>query len=92
MPIYEYRCTACGKQLEIMQKHSDEPLTVCPDCGGDMKKLISNTSFVLKGTGWYKTDYASGKAEKPEAPAKANDSGTTTATPEKTTEKKSEAA
>lgn len=59
MPIYEYECLSCGKQREIMQRHNDMPLVECPDCGGSLKKLISNTSFVLKGTGWYKTDYAS---------------------------------
>jgi putative FmdB family regulatory protein len=80
MPIYEYKCEKCRKRLEIMQKITDRPLTICPSCGGTMKKLISNTSFMLKGTGWYKTDYAgrkgkeakepSGKKEKSEAPAK----------------------
>jgi len=59
MPIYEYQCEACGKHHEMMQKITDAPLKVCPDCGGEMKKQISNTSFVLKGTGWYVTDYAS---------------------------------
>lgn len=59
MPIYEYECRQCGKCLEIMQKFSDTPLSTCADCGGEMKKLISNTSFVLKGSGWYVTDYAS---------------------------------
>ena len=61
MPIYEYGCTKCGKTHEIMQKFSDVPLSICPECGADVKKLISNTSFVLKGTGWYATDYASPK-------------------------------
>jgi putative FmdB family regulatory protein len=61
MPIYEYKCTECGKYYEIMQKITDEPLAECTKCGGNMKKMISNTSFVLKGTGWYATDYA-GKA------------------------------
>ncbi|MGD0281696.1 MAG: zinc ribbon domain-containing protein [Dissulfurispiraceae bacterium] len=58
MPIYEYECLACRKTTEVMQKFSDAPLAECPECGGHLKKLISNTSFVLKGTGWYKTDYA----------------------------------
>lgn len=44
-----------------MQRITENPLTACPDCGGKMKKMISNTSFVLKGTGWYATDYASNK-------------------------------
>ncbi|MBF0516217.1 MAG: hypothetical protein HQK97_03720 [Nitrospirae bacterium] len=59
MPIYEYQCTACGAELEQVQKITDEPLKECPSCGGQLKKLISSTTFVLKGTGWYVTDYAS---------------------------------
>jgi putative FmdB family regulatory protein len=58
MPIYEYVCAKCGKQLEILQKFSDKPKTVCPVCKGELKKLISNSSFVLKGSGWYATDYS----------------------------------
>jgi putative FmdB family regulatory protein len=69
MPIYEYECSGCGKRHEIMQKITDSPLTKCPDCGGDMKKMISNTSFVLKGTGWYMTDYASNKRSPSTEPA-----------------------
>ncbi len=61
MPIYEYACSGCGKVHEIMQRITEDPLTKCPDCGGEMKKLISNTTFVLKGSGWYMTDYASNK-------------------------------
>jgi putative FmdB family regulatory protein len=64
MPIYEYQCLKCGGHREVMQKFSDEPLHVCPECGGEMRKLISNTSFVLKGSGWYVTDYASGDRKK----------------------------
>jgi putative FmdB family regulatory protein len=58
MPIYEYKCTACKKQFEIVQKITDNPVAYCPECKGALKKMISNTSFVLKGTGWYVTDYA----------------------------------
>jgi putative FmdB family regulatory protein len=64
MPIYEYQCRSCGKRIEIMQHFNDPPLTVCDACGGEVKKLISNTSFVLKGSGWYMTDYASGDRKK----------------------------
>ncbi len=64
MPIYEYECLSCGKQCEVIQKFNDEPLNSCPDCGGDMHKLISQTSFVLKGTGWYVTDYARPETKK----------------------------
>jgi putative FmdB family regulatory protein len=59
MPIYEYKCTKCGKDFEVMQKMSEAPLTICKSCGGELKKLITNTSFVLKGGGWYVTDYPS---------------------------------
>ena len=58
MPIYEYHCTSCGKNMEIVQKISEAPKKKCPECGGKLEKLMSATSFALKGTGWYKTDYA----------------------------------
>ena len=61
MPIYEYACQKCNKRLEVFQKFSDPLLTECPDCKGKLKKLVSNTSFVLKGTGWYATDFAGKK-------------------------------
>ncbi len=59
MPIYEYVCSSCKKEFEIIQKFSDEPLTVCPDCSGMVSKKVSLGGFSLKGSGWYKTDYAS---------------------------------
>lgn len=59
MPIYEYKCAQCGKIDEIIQKFSDEPLTTCRNCEGTLHKLISQSSFHLKGSGWYVTDYAS---------------------------------
>ncbi len=58
MPIYEYTCTKCGHEFEVMQKFSDKPIRKCEKCGGKVKKQISSTAFVLKGTGWYVTDYA----------------------------------
>jgi putative FmdB family regulatory protein len=57
MPIYEYHCRKCGN-FETMQKMSDKPLTQCPTCRRKVTKLISSTSFQLKGSGWYITDYA----------------------------------
>jgi len=57
MPIYEYRCQQCG-EFEVTQKITNKSLSRCPTCKGKVKKLISNTSFQLKGTGWYVTDYA----------------------------------
>ena len=61
MPIYEYQCTECGHQTEVLQKISDDPLTVCPECGKPtMKKMVSAAAFRLKGGGWYETDFKSG--------------------------------
>jgi putative FmdB family regulatory protein len=57
MPIYEYKCQKCGT-FETTQKITDKALARCPTCKSKVKKLISNTSFQLKGTGWYVTDYA----------------------------------
>ncbi|GBE06643.1 MAG TPA: zinc ribbon domain-containing protein [Nitrospirae bacterium] len=59
MPIYEYKCTKCNEQFEVKQRITEDPLTECGSCGGKLKKLISSTSFVLKGSGWYVTDYPS---------------------------------
>ena len=59
MPIYEYQCTKCGNQTEIFQLISDPPVSKCELCKGKMKKLISQNTFHLKGSGWYVTDYAS---------------------------------
>jgi putative FmdB family regulatory protein len=63
MPIYEYQCEQCGKLDEAIQKFSDKPLTRCSHCSGKLHKLISQSAFHLKGTGWYVTDYA-GKSQK----------------------------
>jgi putative FmdB family regulatory protein len=58
MPIYEYHCHACHNQLEFIQKVTDAPLTDCPKCGKkSLEKVISSTSFRLKGGGWYETDF-----------------------------------
>ena len=57
MPIYEYDCKQCGV-FEVTQRISESPLTACPKCNGGVRRLISLTSFVLKGSGWYATDYA----------------------------------
>jgi putative FmdB family regulatory protein len=58
MPIYEYRCGACGYQKEFLKRISDAPLTKCPECGKrGFKKLVTAAGFHLKGTGWYATDF-----------------------------------
>ena len=65
MPIYEYQCSKCGSVAEVLQLFSDKPLSQCDQCGGNMNKLISQSTFHLKGSGWYVTDYANKKANSP---------------------------
>ncbi|MCM2324216.1 MAG: zinc ribbon domain-containing protein [Oligoflexia bacterium] len=75
MPVYEYQCSDCRKVHEVRQKFSDPLLTECPECQGSLTKLLSLTSFALKGSGWYTSDYKrSGAAKsetKPEAKAES---------------------
>lgn len=63
MPIYEYECQKCGHHAEVLQKFSDPPISQCEKCKGKMRKLISQSTFHLKGTGWYVTDYASKRSD-----------------------------
>ena len=65
MPTYEYACTACGHRLDAVQKFSDEPLTVCPECGGALRKVYGAVGIVLKGSGFYKNDSRSGSSSAP---------------------------
>ena len=68
MPIYEYRCGACGNEHEAIQKLSDAPLVDCPACGGaTLTKMVSAAGFRLKGGGWYETDFKGGSAKSPAA-------------------------
>lgn len=67
MPIYEYECDKCGHKVEAFQKITDAPIVECERCHSQMKKLISQSTFHLKGTGWYVTDYASKKTHGPGA-------------------------
>ena len=62
MPLDEYECQSCKERVEIIQKFSDPPYSHCPKCGGDMKKLLSSPAIQFKGSGFYKTDYASGNS------------------------------
>lgn len=79
MPVYEYKCTQCGRIEEVIQKFSDKALTNCRRCEGKLQKLISQSSFHLKGTGWYVTDY-SHKPQGSSAPRKAKDKALTSKT------------
>ena len=65
MPIYEYRCAACGFQKEFLQKMSDAPLKDCPECGKpSLSKMVTAAGFHLKGSGWYATDFKHGATPK----------------------------
>jgi putative FmdB family regulatory protein len=81
VPTYQYRCTECGDELEVVQKFSDEPLTVCPACQGSLRKVFSPVGIVFKGSGFYRTDSRNGssgdgakKKDKEPAAAKSSDS------------------
>ncbi|MCK5914129.1 MAG: zinc ribbon domain-containing protein [Desulfuromusa sp.] len=63
MPLYEYKCEDCGLNFEVRQKFSDKPIVSCRQCGGEVKKMISQTAFALKGGGWYQQGYSQGTSD-----------------------------
>ena len=91
MPIYEYRCTSCGHELEALQKFADAPLVDCPACKtAALTKLVSAAGFHLKGSGWYATDFkgsgkpaakAGGEAKPAAAGSESKDASTPAAAP-----------
>ncbi|MFH1154972.1 MAG: FmdB family zinc ribbon protein [Pseudomonadota bacterium] len=86
MPIYEYECTACGRVEEALQKISDAPLEICRHCKGQLHKLVSQSSFHLKGSGWYVTDYGGTSSKKGStSPAKENASAACESSPSSST-------
>lgn len=72
MPTYQYRCTECATELEVVQRFSDEPLSECPECGASLRKVYSAVGVVFKGSGFYATD--SRKTSKATSPAKPAES------------------
>ena len=103
MPTYQYTCTECGEPLETVQKFSDEPLTVCPACGGRLRKVFSPVGIVFKGSGFYRTDSRKGATaaapatkDKDKSPAESSsstsDSGSSNGTADKAAAKKDEPA
>ena len=78
MPIYEYECSKCGHHVEALQKISDPPILECDQCHASMKKLISQSTFHLKGTGWYVTDYASKNSNNQMSAKETSSDGDTT--------------
>ena len=104
MPTYQYTCTECGEPLETVQKFSDEPLTVCPACGGRLRKVFSPVGIVFKGSGFYRTDSrksataaAPAAKDKDKSPAESSsstssDSGSSNGSADKAAAKKAEPA
>jgi putative FmdB family regulatory protein len=94
MPIYEYHCNSCDHDFEVIQKITDHPIRKCPKCGKmKAKRTISQTSFILKGSGWYVTDYAGGKSpsnhDSPSSSEKTNGNGNKSSEASKETSKES---
>ena len=76
MPIYAYKCGSCGHAKDVLQKMSDQPLTVCPACGAPaFSKQVTAAGFQLKGSGWYATDFRGGSSAPAPAAAPAADAG-----------------
>ena len=104
MPTYQYTCTECGEPLETVQKFSDEPLTLCPACGGRLRKVFSPVGIVFKGSGFYRTDSRKSAAaaapatkEKEKSSAESSssstsDSGSSNGSADKAAAKKTEPA
>jgi putative FmdB family regulatory protein len=99
VPTYQYTCTECGEPLETVQKFSDEPLTVCPACGGRLRKVFSPVGIVFKGSGFYRTDSrksatAAALATKDKSPAESSsstsDSGSSNGSADKAAAKKTD--
>ena len=92
MPTYEYACKACGERLEVVQSFKDDPLTECPACGGQLRKVFQPVGIAFKGSGFYKTDSrsssskssssssSSGESTKTDAPAKTDSSSSSSST------------
>ena len=73
MPTYEYACRSCGEHLEVVQSFRDDPLTTCPNCEGQLKKVFSAAGIIFKGSGWHIKDYASTSGGSSAAPAASSD-------------------
>ena len=94
MPLYEYHCSKCGKNFELLQKFSDPPLKKHQGCGGKAERVLAAPAFQLKGSGWYITDYGKGKGtkagESTEKKAEGKSESSTETKPETKSESKSE--
>jgi putative FmdB family regulatory protein len=97
MPTYEYACKSCGHRFEVVRSMRDEPLTVCPECGGELRKVFAPPAIAFKGSGFYTTDHGkkskrpaqSEKTEKKEPSKEAGSSSGTAAKKETSSPKES---
>ncbi len=87
MPTYEYACKQCGEHLEVVQSFHDEPLTVCHNCGGELKKVFGNIGIVFKGSGFYKTDSRGSSSKSVKAESDSSSSSETKSSETKDTKK-----
>jgi putative FmdB family regulatory protein len=94
MPLYEYQCQACGVRFERRQHINDEPVKVCPECGGKVHRLIQPVGIIFKGSGFYVTDNRAksptstpGSSKPPKTPAESTDTGVSASTDESSTTK-----
>ena len=92
MPIYEYECTSCCKIIEVIQRMTEDPLTNCPDCAGPVNKLVSMSSFQLKGGGWYADGYSSKSTNGSGSTFKDKSTKNTSTKAEKTTSSSSDSS
>jgi putative FmdB family regulatory protein len=89
VPTYQYACTTCGEQVEAVQRFDDEPLSVCPACGGSLRKVFSPVGIVFKGSGFYRTDSRKAAAKGEDSGAKAGKSNGSSGSGEGSSEGKS---
>ena len=89
MPIYEYQCDSCDKVIEVIQRMSEKPLSHCPDCQGEVTKLVSKSAFHLKGGGWFADGYSNNSNS--ESKSSGNGNGKAAKAEKKTEDKKSTA-
>jgi putative FmdB family regulatory protein len=89
MPLYEYRCDACGHTFEVIQRFSDAPIAVCPVCGGAVEKLLSSPAIHFKRSGWYVTDYPKKDSGRP-SPSSTGSNGASSSSESKESKSTSE--
>ena len=92
MPTYQYRCTSCANELEAVQKFTDDPLTDCPDCDGNLRKVYNAVGVVFKGSGFYATDNRTKGKTNAAKPCETSGAGSATGNPKSSAPKSSRGA